>query len=121
MMHARDDIKQDNPKQDLASDLNQLRRMRLASLFEGTTLAILIFVAVPLRHLAGYRIATMIMGPVHGTAFLLYIWMLVQTISGGSVPKRDALRLVAAAFVPFGAFFNSRILRKAQATLAASA
>jgi hypothetical protein len=35
------------------------------------------------------------MGPVHGTAFLLYIWMLVQTISGGSVPKGDALRLVA--------------------------
>jgi len=54
-------------------------------------------------------------------AFLFYIWMLVQTISGGSVPKRHALRLIAAAFVPFGAFFNERILRKAQATLAASA
>jgi integral membrane protein len=107
--------------QTLASDLNQLRRMRLVSLLEGATLVILILVAVPLRHIGGYRIATMIMGPVHGTAFLLYIWMLVQTISGGSVPKGDALRLVAAAFVPFGAFFNERVLRKAQATLAASA
>jgi integral membrane protein len=107
--------------QTLASDLNQLRRMRLVSLLEGATLVILIFIAVPLRHIGGYRFATMIMGPVHGTAFLLYIWMLVQTISGGSVPKGDARRLVAAAFVPFGAFFNERVLRKAQATLAASA
>jgi integral membrane protein len=107
--------------QDVAGDLNQLRRMRLVSLLEGTTLVILVFIAVPLRHLGGYRIATMIIGPVHGMAFLFYIWMLVQTISGGSVPKRHALRLIAAAFVPFGAFFNERILRKAQATLAASA
>jgi integral membrane protein len=111
MMHA----------QDLPSDLDQLRRMRLLSLLEGTTLAILIFVAVPLRHLGGYRGATIIMGPIHGTIFLLYIWMLVQTISGGSIPRRDALRLVVAAFVPFGAFFNECILRKAQAKLAASA
>lgn len=116
MMHDRDD-----PRHDLASDLNQLHRMRLVSLLEGTTLVILIFVAVPLRHLGGYRIATMIMGPVHGMAFLLYIWMLVQTISGGSVTKDDALRLAATAFVPFGAFFSERILRKAQATLAAAA
>jgi integral membrane protein len=115
-MRDRDDL-----KQDLAGDLDQLRRMRLVSLLEGMTLLILIFVAVPLRHLGGYRIATMIMGPVHGTAFLLYIWTLMQTISAGSVARGDALRLVAAAFVPFGAFFNERLLRKAQATLAASA
>ena len=108
MMHVRD----------LASDLNQLRRMRLVSVLEGMTLVILIFVAVPLRHLGGYRVATMVMGPIHGVAFLLYVWMLIQTISGGSVTKDDSLRLIAYAFVPFGAFFNERILRKALATLA---
>jgi integral membrane protein len=107
--------------QHLANDLKQLRWMRLVSLLEGATLIILVFIAVPLRHIGGYRIATMIMGPVHGAAFLLYFWMLVQTISGGSLPKRDALRLITAAFVPFGAFFNERLLRKAQRTLAASA
>ena len=95
--------------------------MRLVSLLEGTTLVILIFIAVPLRHLAGYRIATEIMGPIHGTAFLLYIWMLIQTVSAGCVPKSDALRLIVAAFVPFGAFFNERLLRKALAAHTASA
>jgi integral membrane protein len=104
---------------DLSSDLNQLRRMRLVSLLEGTTLIILVFVAVPLRHLGGYRIATTIVGPVHGMAFLVYIWMLVQTISGGFIPRGYALRLMVAAFVPFGAFFNERVLRKAQLSLVA--
>jgi integral membrane protein len=105
--------------EDLSSDLNQLRRMRLVSLLEGTTLIILVFVAVPLRHLGGYHIATTIMGPLHGMAFLFYIWMLVLTISGGSIPKGYALRLTVAAFVPFDAFFNERVLRKAQLSLAA--
>src|SRR6266702_941825 len=95
--------------------------MRLVSLFEGATLLILVFIAVPLRHIGDYRMGTMIMGPVHGAAFLLYFWMLVRTISAGSVEKRDALRLVVTAFVPFRAFLNERLLHKAQWALVASA
>jgi integral membrane protein len=106
---------------DLAEELGQLRRMRLVSLIEGITLLALIFIAVPLKHLGGYRIATAVMGPIHGMAFLLYVWMLIQTVSGGGLPKRDVVCMVVAAFIPFGAFFNERALRKRQTVLAASA
>jgi integral membrane protein len=105
----------------MEEELGQLRRMRLMSLLEGTTLLILVFIAVPLRHVGGYRIATMIMGPVHGMAFVLYVWMLIQTVVGVSIPRRDMVWMIAAAFVPFGAFLNERLLRKAQATITASA
>ena len=71
---------------------DQLRRMRLVSLLEGATLVALLFVAVPLKHIAGHPAATSIIGPIHGMAFLLYVWMLIQTVSGGLVASGDCPR-----------------------------
>ena len=105
---------------DPAEERGQLRRMRVVSVIEGSTLLVLVFVAVPLKHLGGYPIATAIMGPIHGMAFLLYVWMLIQTVSGAAFPRRDVVRMVVAAFIPFGAFLNERILRRRQALLAAA-
>jgi integral membrane protein len=101
-------------------ELGQLRRMRLVSIIEGCTLLILVFVAVPIKHLSGHAIATTIMGPVHGMAFLLYVWTLIETISGADFPRADVARMVVAAFIPFGAFLNERALRRRQALLASA-
>ncbi|QCI69387.1 DUF3817 domain-containing protein [Phreatobacter stygius] len=95
--------------------------MRLVSLIEGTTLVALVFVAVPLKRLAGYPLATTIMGPVYGLAFVLYVWMLIQTVTSGHWPRRDVIRLLVVAFIPFGAFWNERDLRRRQAALASPA
>jgi integral membrane protein len=105
---------------DPAEELGQLRRMRLVSVVEGGTLLMLVFVAVPIKHLGGYPIATTIMGPVHGMAFLLYVWTLIQTVSGADFPRPDVIRMVVAAFIPFGAFLNERTLRRRQALLASA-
>jgi integral membrane protein len=105
---------------DPAEELSQLRRMRLVSVVEGCTLLMLVFVAVPIKHLGGYAIATTIMGPVHGMAFLLYVWTLIETISGANFPRADVVRMVVAAFIPFGAFLNERALRRRQARLASA-
>jgi integral membrane protein len=105
---------------DPSEDIGQLRRMRLVSLLEGTTLLVLVGIAVPLRHLGGVRVATTIMGPIHGMAFLLYIWMLIQTVASGCIPKRDVVRMIVAAFIPFGAFVNEWALRRAEAALTAA-
>jgi integral membrane protein len=103
-----------------AEELSQLRRMRAVSLLEGTTLLLLLGVAVPLKHLAGIPVATSIMGPIHGIAFVLYVWMLIQTISIGGWTRAAAARMVLAAFIPFGAFVNERALARRQASLATS-
>ncbi|MBO9195924.1 DUF3817 domain-containing protein [Rhizobium sp. 16-449-1b] len=95
--------------------------MRAVSLLEGGTLLLLVLVAVPLKHLAGYPLATRIMGPVHGLAFLLYFWMLIQTVSGGGWTRSETLRMTVAAFIPFGAFLNERALARRQAALASAA
>ena len=105
---------------DGTEELAQLRRMRAVSVLEGTTLLLLLGIAVPLKHLAGFPIATSIMGPVHGIAFVLYFWMLIQTVSGGGWTRSETPRMVFAAFIPFGAFVNERALARRQASLAAS-
>jgi integral membrane protein len=70
-------------QQDRSEQRLQLRRMRQVSLVEGATLVVLIFIAVPLKHLGGYPVATATMGPIHGIAFVVYLWMLIQTVVSG--------------------------------------
>jgi integral membrane protein len=106
--------------QQRAEALSQLRRMRTVSLIEGSTLLLLVLVAVPLKHVAGLPVATRIMGPVHGLAFLAYGWMLIRTVAGGGWSRADIARLALAALIPFGAFINERALARRQAMLAAS-
>jgi len=76
---------------------------------------------VPLKHLASIPIATSIMGPIHGFAFMLYIWMLIQTASGGGWTRTEVVRMFCAAFIPFGAFVNERALARRQITLSSAA
>jgi integral membrane protein len=104
--------------QDRAEERDHLRRMRIVSLLEGSTLLLLVLVAVPLKHLAGIPAATAIMGPLHGLAFLVYVWMLIQTTSSGGLSRSETIALLVAAFVPFGAFVNERVLARRQAALA---
>ena len=93
-------------------ELAQCRRLELASALEGTTLLVLIFVAVPLKHLAGEPALVTVLGPVHGFAFSLYVWTVIETMAGGGWTRGDAARLAFAALVPFGAYANLGWLRK---------
>jgi len=103
-----------------ADERNQLRRMRLVSLLEGLTLVALLLVAVPLKHIAGYPAATSIVGPIHGMAFLLYVWMLIQTVSGADWSRAEIARAVIMAFIPFGTFANERFLKRKELGLSGS-
>lgn len=104
-----------------SEELSQLRRMRLASFCEGTTLVLLLGVAVPLKHLAGVATGVRVMGPAHGLAFVFYFYTLIQTLSGGGWSRSDSMRMILAAFIPFGAFFNERLLARHARALVASA
>lgn len=91
-----------------------LTRLRIAGLLEGTTLVLLLGVAVPLKRLAGVPELVTVMGPVHGLAFLIYGWCAVETVFAGGWSRRDAARVLLAAIVPFGPFLNDVWLRRRQ-------
>lgn len=98
-----------------------LRLLRAASLTEGVTLLALLGVAVPLKHAAGLPAAVSWMGPVHGLAFLGYLWAVFATVSAtGGWRGAEVGRLVAVAFVPGGAFLNLRWLRRKEQAFASA-
>lgn len=104
-----------------SDEINQLGRTQAVSLLEGTTLVLLVFVAVPLKHFAGLPQATRVMGAVHGLAFLFYVWVLIQTAASCRWSRLETARMLAAALVPFGAFLNERALARRRAALATGA
>ena len=89
-----------------------LSRLRFLGLLEGCTLLILVVIAVPLRHLAGFPIATRIMGPIHGLVFILYLVALIDCISGGAWTPREIARGAVACLIPFGTFLNDGLIKR---------
>ncbi len=93
--------------------------LRVMALIEGVTLGLLVGVAVPLKHLAGYPGMVSVVGPVHGMVFLFYLWMVINTVSGEDWSRGEILRVLLAALIPGGAFFNAGFMRRKEAELLA--
>ena len=101
-------------------DRRQIGRMRIASVLEATTLAVLVLVAVPLKHAFGMPALVSVMGPVHGLAFLFYIWMLIQSHFQIGWSGREWVRMILCAFIPLAGFVNERLLKHRQDALVAA-
>lgn len=93
-------------------DHDQLKRLEILSIVEATTLVLLVCVAVPLKHAFGWPLGSRILGPIHGLAFLAYLWAALQTVAAGGWARRDIARLVLVAFVPFAGYCNMPWLRR---------
>jgi integral membrane protein len=88
----------------------QLRWLRIAVLAEASTLLLLVCVAVPLKHLGDWPTAVRLLGPLHGFAFVAYVWLVFQSLGAGLLSRGEAVRLAAAAFVPMAGYFTARFL-----------
>lgn len=108
----------DHHAQVASIELEQLKRLEVMSIIEATTLVLLVFIAVPLRHLGDWPYGSKLLGPIHGIALLIYTWTALQTVAGGGWHQREVLRLFIVAFVPFGGYANIRWLRERAKTFA---
>ena len=59
-------------------------------------------------------------GPVHGGAFLVYIAMVLVVTSAKPWTSLDSLKLLLAAFIPFGAWMVSGSFKRVATELAAT-
>ncbi|MBX7481696.1 DUF3817 domain-containing protein [Qipengyuania sp. 6D47A] len=80
------------------------------SRIEGTTLILLVGIAVPLKYFAGYPDGVKLTGPVHGAAFITYLLALAEATAAGGWRPREVLRTALLTIIPFGPFFNDRFL-----------
>ncbi len=82
--------------------------LKKMALVEGTTLLILMFVAVPLKYKLGMPEAVYLMGRIHAAAFLIYIAMLAISFGRQMLSSYQFILGVVAAFIPFGSFIYER-------------
>ena len=89
-------------------------RLRILAFLEGISLLTLVFIAVPMKHWMGNPSFVGIMGPIHGTLFLLFLF---NTLSVGVEQqwkfKETTWKVLIACFIPFGTFYiDKKILSK---------
>lgn len=85
--------------------------LRWAALFEGTSLLLLIGVAMPLKYYAGMPEAVKIIGPIHGVLFLSFVVLLFLHTAKGELNILKTLMGLLASFIPFGTFvFKAKVL-----------
>jgi integral membrane protein len=84
-------------------------RLRLLAFLEGTSLLVLVFIAVPVKHIIGNPSLVRVIGPIHGALFLLFVF---QTM-GVAIEQRwkfQAItwKILLACLIPFGTFYIDR-------------
>ena len=90
----------------------KVKQFQLSAYIEGWSFIILLFVAMPLKYLMGFAIATKIVGMIHGA---LFIWFLIALYSA-TKEQRWGIRFTILAFIsslfPFGTFFLNKKIDK---------
>ncbi len=92
--------------------MNQLRMFRRIALAEGTSLLVLLFIAMPIKYFMGMPEAVKVVGWIHGLLFMLYVGVLIVL----QVTQRWSFVFFVGAFlasiIPFGTFILDKQLRK---------
>lgn len=78
--------------------------LRWTALFEGTSLLLLLFVAMPLKYYADMSEAVKIVGPIHGILFLAFIGIVLWHFLKSELGLVKTLLGFVASIIPFGTF-----------------
>jgi len=86
--------------------------LRWAALFEGSSLLLLLGVAMPLKYYMGIPEAVKIIGPLHGILFLAFLVLLFSHALKGELSFVKTITGFFASFIPFGTFiFKAKALK----------
>ncbi len=89
-----------------------LNRFRLVALLEGISFLLLMFIAMPLKYLAGNLVVIKYAGWAHGILFVLYCLILVQVWVQYQWKFGKVVVAFVASLLPFGTFILENRLRK---------
>jgi len=91
-----------------------LHRFRILALIEGISFLLIFGVSLPLKYMLGYTTIPYIIGMSHGVLFVLYVIMAIELIIRRRVTFFQFLRIIFASIIPFGTFFNDKMLKEQQ-------
>ncbi|HEX8699899.1 MAG TPA: DUF3817 domain-containing protein [Myxococcaceae bacterium] len=89
-----------------------LGRFRAIAMLEGLSFLVLLFIAMPLKYLAGMPLAVKVVGMAHGVLFVVYMPSLFEVAMAHRWPLLRVVGAFAASLVPFGTFVLEAKLRR---------
>lgn len=94
-----------------------LSQLRLIGLLEGTSFLLLLFIAMPLKHLADSPGAVRVIGTIHGGLFIAFVLWVLLVGRRDRWPFKRYVHAAIASVLPFGTFVFDRTLRHEQSAL----
>ena len=85
-------------------------RFRITGLIEGISYLLLVFIAMPMKHLGDMPGPVRYLGWAHGVLFVAYVWYLLKSMVVAEWPLSRGAVLMIAALVPFGPFLTHKRL-----------
>jgi len=106
-------------------DKNSMDFLAKVSFIEGISLIVLVFIAMPLKYIWGYKIATMIFGSIHGVLWLLFLYALYIARKKNGLDNSFTIKMLILSIIPFGLIpmktmirdFNGKIEKKEEGEL----
>lgn len=89
-------------------------RLRAIALIEGASFILLLFIAMPMKYLAGIDTAVKIIGMAHGVLFLAFCLALALAMPALRYDLKRCALIFVAALLPFGPFVIDGKLRRAE-------
>ena len=91
---------------------SSLGQFRIVSFAEGVSYVLLLFIAMPLKYMAGMPMAVSVVGSLHGFLFVVFIAALLRAAMDCNWRITRVLVAFIASVIPFGAFWLERSLKR---------
>jgi len=91
--------------------MSELKKFRFINKIEGYSYLILLFIAMPLKYLAGIPMATKIVGMTHGILVFAFLYQLIMAAEEAPFSKKEIAILIIASLIPFGSFYNDKLCK----------
>ena len=99
--------------------MSELKKFRIINKIEGYSFLILLFIAMPLKYMAGFPIATKIAGMLHGVLFIAFIYQLIVATDETPFSKKEAFIFFIASVIPFGSFYTEKVCKEKESLVIA--
>lgn len=88
--------------------LDSITTFKIISFLEGMSYILLLFIAVPIKHMAGDSTYVKALGMPHGILFVMYILMALFIRSRMKWGLKSTLFVLVASLLPFGTFYVNK-------------
>jgi len=88
-----------------------VKKFRIINSIEGYSYLLLLFIAMPLKYALGFSIAVKIAGMIHGTLFIIFLYLGVKAWIEAKWSLMQTIIFFIASLLPFGTFFTKNKIK----------